>query len=48
MSCNPTRILLSNSATTTMNVTLSTDPGDGTSVTFQVDGLGITETETTT
>ena len=48
MSCNPTRILLSNTATTTMNVTLSTDPGDGTTVTFQVDGLGITETETTT
>ena len=48
MSCNPTRILLSNTATTTMNVTLSTDPGDGTSVTFQVDGLGITETQTTT
>ena len=48
MSCTPTRILLSNTATTTMNVTLSTDPGDGTSVTFQVDGLGITETQTTT
>jgi trimeric autotransporter adhesin len=48
MSCTPTRILLSNSATTTMTVTLSTDPGDGTTVTFQVDGLGITETQTTT
>jgi hypothetical protein len=48
MSCNPTRILLSNTATTTMNVTLTTDPGDGTTVTFQVDGLGITETQTTT
>jgi len=48
MSCTPTRILLSNTATTTMNVTLATDPGDGTSVTFQVDGLGINETETTT
>jgi hypothetical protein len=48
MSCTPTRILLSNSATTTMNVTLATDPGDGTTVTFQVDGLGITETQTTT
>jgi hypothetical protein len=31
-----------------MNVTLTTDPGDGTTVTFQVDGLGITETQTTT
>ena len=48
MSCTPTRILLSNSATTTMTVTLSTDPGDGTTVTFQVDGLGITQTQTTT
>ena len=48
MSCTPTRILLSNSAVTTMNVTLTTDPGDGTSVTFQVDGLGINETKTTT
>ena len=48
MSCTPTRILLSNTATTTMNVTLTTDPGDGTTVTFQVDGLGITETQTTT
>ena len=48
MACNPTRILLSNSATTTMTVTLATDPGDGTTVAFQVDGLGITDTETTT
>lgn len=47
MACNPTRILLSNTASTTMNVTLSSDPGDGTTVTFQVDGLSISESETT-
>ena len=47
MSCTPTRILLSNSAVTTMNVTLATDPGDGTTVTFQVDGLSINESEVT-
>jgi len=47
MACTPTRILLSNTASTTMNVTLSSDPGDGTTVTFQVDGLSISESETT-
>lgn len=46
MSCNPTRILLSNSGTTTMNVTLTPDPGGTPTVTFQVDGLSITESET--
>ena len=43
MSCNPTRILLSNTSATTMNVTLSPDPGGSPTVTFQVDGLGISE-----
>ncbi len=47
MSCNPTRILLSNSGATTMNVTVSPDPGDGVSVTFQVDGLTISDSEPT-
>ena len=47
MSCNPTRILLSNSGATTMNVTVSPDPGDGVSVTFQVDGLTISDAEPT-
>jgi len=46
VSCNPTRILLSNSGTTTMNVTLTPDPGGTPTVTFQVDGLSITESET--
>lgn len=47
MSCNPTRILLSNSGTTTMQVTVSPTPDPQVSVTFQVDELGINETETT-
>jgi len=47
VSCNPTRILLSNSGATTMNVTVSPDPGDGVSVTFQVDGLTISDSEPT-
>lgn len=46
MSCNPTRILLSNTSATTMNVTLSPDPGGSPTVTFQVDGLGISESAT--
>ena len=47
MSCNPTRILLSNSGTTTMQVTILPDPDPQVGVTFQVDELGINETETT-
>jgi len=47
VSCNPTRILLSNSGTTTMQVTVSPTPDPQVSVTFQVDELGINETETT-
>jgi len=47
VSCNPTRILLSNSGATTMNVTVSPDPGDDVSVTFQVDGLAISDSEPT-
>tara|TARA_R100000951_G_scaffold62052_1_gene52068 strand:- start:1083 stop:2261 length:1179 start_codon:yes stop_codon:yes gene_type:complete len=43
MTCNPTTILLSSSGTTTINVTLSTDPGDGTDVTLEVDGLSVSE-----
>jgi len=44
MTCNPTTILLSSSGTTTINVTLSTDPGDGTDVILQVDGLSFAQT----
>ena len=47
MSCNPTRILLSNSGTTTMQVTILPAPDPQVGVTFQVDELGINETETT-
>ncbi len=47
MACNPTRIELSNSAATTMIVTLATDPGDGSTVSFEVDGLGIDDSATT-
>ena len=43
MTCNPTTIQLSSSGATTINVTLSTDPGDGTAVTLEVDGLSISE-----
>jgi len=43
MACNPTTIQLSSTGTTTINVTLSSDPGDGTSVTLEVDGLGVSE-----
>ena len=34
MTCNPTTILLSSSGATTINVTLSTDPGDGSGAHF--------------
>ena len=43
MACNPTTIQLSSTGTTTISVTLSSDPGDGTSVTLEVDGLGVSE-----
>lgn len=48
MACNPTRIELSNVAPTTVQITLTTNPGDGTVVTLQVDGLGISESGSTT
>ena len=47
MACNPTRIEISNSAATTMIVTLATDPGDGSTVSFEVDGLSIDDSATT-
>jgi len=47
VSCNPTRILLSNAGSTTMLVTVEPTPDPQVSVTFQVDELGINETETT-
>ena len=49
MACNATRIELSNSATTTVQITISTwESGDPElSVTLEVDGLSIDETATT-
>ena len=47
MACNATRIELSNSAVTTLTVTLTSDPGDGTTVLLIVDGLAITTSGTT-
>jgi hypothetical protein len=47
LSCNPTRILLSNSGTTTVQVTILPAPDPQVGVTFQVDELGINETQTT-
>jgi len=44
MTCNPTTIQLSSNRTTTINVTLSSDPGDGTDVSLQVDGLTFSQT----
>lgn len=48
MSCNPSRIRLSNTDVTTVEFSIDSDPGDGTAVTFQVNALGIDETQTTT
>ena len=47
MACNPTTIQLSSTGTTTINLTLSSDPGDGTSVTLEVDGLGVSRSGVT-
>jgi hypothetical protein len=47
MSCNPTRLELSNTDATTVDVTLTTDPGDGTAVVLEVPGLSISETQNT-
>ena len=47
MACTPTRMELSNAAATTVTITLATDPGDGTTVTLEVDGLGIDQSGTT-
>jgi len=47
MACNATRIELSNSAVTTLTVTLTSDPGDGTTVLLIVDGLSISTSGTT-
>ena len=48
MSCEPTRIELSKDAATEVQVTVTPDPGDGTTVGFLVSGLSITSAGTTT
>ena len=47
MACNPTRLELSNTAATTVNATISPDPGDGTAVVLTVPGLSISESQDT-
>lgn len=42
MSCNPTRLELSNTDATTVQITVTPDPGDGTTVYLEVPGLSIT------
>jgi len=41
MTCTPTRLELSNTDATSVDVTLTTDPGDGTAVVLEVPGLSI-------
>lgn len=47
MTCNPTRLELSNTDATTVDVTITTDPGDGIAVVLEVPGLSIIETQNT-
>ena len=47
MACNPTRLELSNTDATSVQVTISPDPGDGATVTLEVPGLSINESDTT-
>lgn len=47
MACNPTRIELSNTDATGVAVTISPDPGNGTTVVLTVPDLGIDESATT-
>lgn len=48
MTCTPTRLELSNTDATSVEVTITPDPGDGTSVYLEVPGLGITASAVTT
>jgi len=47
MACTPTRLELSNTDATTVDVTLTTDPGDGTAVVLEVPGLSINASQNT-
>ncbi len=48
MACAPTRLELSNTDATTVQVTVSPAPADGESVVFEAPGLSINSTQTTT
>ena len=47
MACNPTRLELSNTDATTVNVTVTADPGDGTAVVLDVPDLSLTASANT-
>ena len=47
MACNPTRLELSNTDATTVDVTVTADPGDGTAVVLEVPSLSINESQNT-
>lgn len=47
MACNPSRIEVSNAASTTVQITLASDPGDGSTVILAVPELSITTSGTT-
>ena len=47
MACTPTRLELSNTDATTVDVTVTSDPGDGTAVVLEVPSLSISKSSTT-
>lgn len=47
MTCTPMRLELSNTDATTVDVTITADPGDGVAVVLEVPGLGINESQNT-
>ena len=47
MACNPTRLELSNTDVTSIEVTVSPDPGDSTSVVLEIPGLAIDQSQPT-
>ena len=48
MTCTPTRLELSNTAATSIQVTVTPDPGDQTTVSLSVPGLGLVQSASTT
>lgn len=47
MACNPTRLELSNTDANAVEVTVSPDPGDSTSVVLEIPGLSVNENQST-